>query len=115
MKNATVKYLKAKIKAVKEVSDEHFNAVVYSTQMAKESADKRLDGMNEFRSSLKDQQATFVPRAEYEAQACKLDTDIQDLKRFKAVHEGKATMASVYVAYIMAAISFIMSIIMHFI
>lgn len=29
--------------------------------------DRRLDGMNEFRDTLKDQAATFIPRSEYDA------------------------------------------------
>jgi hypothetical protein len=114
MKDSAVKYLKAKIKSVSKLSKERYNNIVKATDVAKESSDRRLDGMNEFRASLKDQNATFVPRSEYKVQTDKLDHDIQDLKEFKAMHEGKATMGSVYIAYILAALGVIVSVILHF-
>ena len=115
MKNRTVKYLKAKIKSVAKLSKERYKNIIKATDVAKESSDRRLDGMNEFRASLKDQNSTFVPRAEYKAQTDKLDHDIQDLKEFKAMHEGKATMGSVYIAYIIAVLGILLSIIKFFI
>ena len=44
--------------------EQRFRAQEEAVSKAEHSTEKRLEGMNEFRSQLKDQQATFVTRAE---------------------------------------------------
>ena len=63
---------------------------------------KRLEGMNEFRDALKDQNATFISREAYEAKHCLLQAQVDDLRMSKAAIDAKASAASVYVGYAIA-------------
>ena len=86
-----------------------------STDLATSLLDKRLDTMNEFRQALKDQQATFVSRSEFEILHQRIIEDIRILREAKATTEGKASMASVYISYLIALIALAISIIRIFI
>lgn len=44
---------------------ERFESINRATTLARESMEKRLDGMNEFRDTLKDQASAFIPRSEF--------------------------------------------------
>lgn len=44
---------------------ERFDSINRATTLARESMEKRLDGMNDFRNTLKDQAAAFIPRSEF--------------------------------------------------
>jgi len=70
-----------------------------ATLVAKESMERRLEGMNEFRDALKDQNATFVTRTEYERSIC----DIRELRDSKNKLEGKADQKAVNLATLLAA------------
>ena len=82
-------YFEAKLEAVDKTMRE-----------ATESLNKRLEGMNEFRSALKDQNVTFLSRNEYFAQHEKLEADIRVLRESKAMLEGKASQQAVNVSTI---------------
>jgi len=93
-------YIEAKLEAVDR-----------QTQAAAQTMDKRLDGMNEFRETLRDQASKFVTRAELTIQIDRL-TDRQDeLRTFKNRLEGKASAISVYIAYAIAIIGIVLNII----
>jgi hypothetical protein len=115
MKNATVKYLKSKIKAVKSDSKLRYVSIEKATEIAKQTADKRLDGMNEFRDSLKDQNENFVRKTEYQSEILRLQDDVKILRESKSFLEGKASITSVYVSYLIALLALIISIIQIFI
>ena len=51
---------------LKEYFDAQIENVKQATELARESMEKRLDGMNEFRDTLKDQAGKFITRQEYE-------------------------------------------------
>ena len=102
-------YFEAKIAAIDKATCE-----------STESLNKRLEGMNEFRSALKDQNATFMPRTEYAIQHEKLsedlkaarnalDSDIRILRESKATLEGKASMTSVFVGYVLTVIALLIA------
>jgi chromatin segregation and condensation protein Rec8/ScpA/Scc1 (kleisin family) len=112
---ATVKYLLAKIKAVKDNSKLRYVSIEKATQIAKQSADKKLDAMNEFRDSLKDQNENFVRKAEYQGQMLRMTDDIKSLRESRSFLEGKASITSVYIAYSIALLSLVISIIQIFI
>jgi hypothetical protein len=93
------------IKALYNHIDLKIIAIEKSTTLAKESMERRLEGMNEFRDSLKDQSEKFVSASEYNIKISRIEEDIRLLRESKATLEGKASTTQVYIAYIIAAIS----------
>ena len=65
--DAQTKALDAALAAAKEAVQTALVAAEKATSKAETAADKRFDSVNEFRSQLADQAATFIPRAESEA------------------------------------------------
>jgi hypothetical protein len=95
-----------------------FNVKFDANQEAVDKAERRmeirLEGMNEFRLQLKDQAAAFLPRSEYSVAHDKLGADITDLRKTRDEMAGKANASSVYVAYALAGIGILISIIQMF-
>jgi len=60
--------------------DIRFYAVKEATDNARVAMEKRLDGMNEFRSALKDQAVQFVNKDEYAARGTQYGADIARLR-----------------------------------
>ncbi len=80
--------------------------------IAKDALEKRLEGMNEFRDTLKDQAANFITKAEYES----VRNDIRELREAKARLEGKADQFSVNIVMgisILGLLTSIISIVIH--
>ena len=75
--------------------------------LAREQLEKRLEGMNEFRQSLKDQNSTFVTKTEHSF----ICQDVRDLRENKARMEGKADQKSVMQVMIISIVSLFISII----
>lgn len=69
-----------------------------ATKLAHAGMEKRLEGMNEFRETLKDQAGKFVTRDELSAQLDKLEGLIKSLELSKAKLEGMASRTSFYIA-----------------
>lgn len=78
-----------------EVVDTQISAIEKATILAAGTMDKRLDGMNEFRSALKDAQNTFLTVDEYTRMHEKVLEDVKVLREDKARAEGKASIESV--------------------
>ena len=97
--------------SIKEYFDARINALEKATTVAANSLEKRLEGMNEFRSQLKDQQSTLMPRTEFNSLHTLIVNDIQDLKESRAELRGKASQKSVIVAYIISGISLVIAVI----
>ena len=95
---------------LKEYFDYKFETVVRATDIAYESMEKRLDGMNEFRDTLRDQAAKFVTRTELESTKERIDSDLRVLREFKSSLEGKASQQSVTIAYVMSGVGLLMGI-----
>jgi hypothetical protein len=87
--------------------DMRFKGVEDKTELAREAMEKRLDGMNEFRDTLSDQASRFVPRTEYND----LKDTVEGLTESRAELRGKASQNSVIAAYVIAAVSIIISVI----
>ena len=85
---------------LRDYVDMRFSDMDDRTELAREAMEKRLDGMNEFRDTLRDQASKFIPRTEYDI----LCDDVQKLKESRAEMRGKASQNSVIVAYIFAVI-----------
>jgi hypothetical protein len=95
--------------------DERFNEVSRATELAKEEVDRRLASMNEFRGALSDKDKLLITRAEYYIQHEKLSEEVKLLRTFKDEQYGKASQASVFIAYLISAISIVLAVIGFFI
>jgi len=109
------KHFNKRLKAIYKYIDVKIESIDRSTNLAADALEKRLESMNEFRNSLKDQQSKFVTREEYALMHERLVEDVKILREAKANFEGKASMASVYLSYVIAAIALAISIIRIFI
>jgi hypothetical protein len=91
--------------------EQRFRLMQEAVNKAEYAHEKRLEGMNEFRSQLKDQQLTFIERTQFNTEVRNLTEKISDLKRevdkAKNIKEG----GSIVWAYVIAGISLIMGII----
>ena len=86
-------------------------AIQESIKLAHSGMEKRLDGMNEFRSQLKDQAATFLSRDEYALMHDKVLEDIRDLRESRAELSGKASQNAVIGSYVLAVLGLIVSVV----
>ena len=93
--------------ALKELIEVKFDAIKEATSKALASNDKRLEGMNEFRNSLKDQEKTFATRIEHNLIIDRLG--IIDKKL--AFAEGKASQMSVFITMGIALVSLMIALI----
>ena len=95
------------IVTLKEYVEARLQGMDRATEMARLSMEKRLDAMNEFRDTLRDQAATLVPRSEHDL----LARQIEECRRVQAVQEGKASQLSVNLAYLISALSLAIAVI----
>ena len=82
-----------------------------ATNLAYTNLEKRLDAMNEFRQSLKDQNSTFLTQGEYHVWKKSVDEDIRVLRESKSEIAGKADQKQVNNTSTWAYIGLIFSII----
>jgi len=78
--------------------------------LARTNMERRLDGMNEFRDTLRDQASTFVGRRELSTVIERLDADIRSLRESRAELGGKASMSAVYLGYALALLAIAVSV-----
>ena len=81
--------------SLREYFDARLAAMERTTEVARLAMEKRLDGMNEFRESLKDQALRNVTKTEYDECIRRILVDIRDLQLFRAELAGKASQSSV--------------------
>jgi len=72
--------------------------------IARDQMEKRLDSMNEFRQSLRDQNTLFVTKEMHE----KVEEDIRELRTFKDEQSGKASQTQVYVVWLIAILGLVL-------
>jgi len=82
-----------------------------ATQLAYDSMNKRLEGMNEFRDQLKDQASRFITRDEFGIITNRLIEDIRELREGKARLEGKADQSSVNKAFTLSIIGLVVALV----
>ena len=95
---------------LREYFDARLAAVEKASTLAAATLEKRLEGMNEFRDTLKDQASRFVTRDELALQIKANREAINELRTFKDRLEGKASASSVYVTGALAIIGIITSV-----
>lgn len=97
--------------SLKDYFESKIRAIEKASAIRARALDKRLESMNEFRASLKDQSSKFITRDEINICLNKIDEDIDDLEKYRASLEGKANTSSVYIAYLIAFIGIVISVI----
>jgi hypothetical protein len=83
--------LAERLMALERMIKDRFEVADAAIALASRSMEKRLDGMNEFRESLRDQAARMVPKSEFDIVAGKIQEDIKILMKSRAELEGKAS------------------------
>jgi len=115
-------YLDMRIQHVEDIVNGRFISQEKAVNVARDAAEKRLDGMNEFRQTLTDQNKTFVAAAEFEAyktmvrqDLARLSTDINSLNLSRAEIAGKASQGQVIFSLIVSILGLIISLAKFFI
>lgn len=94
--------------SLKEHIEVRLCAIEHATATAAAAMEKRLDGMNEFRDTLKDQAGRFTTRDEVSLQLAPIRDSLNDLRTFKDQMEGKASASSVHIAWVLSIIGLIL-------
>lgn len=82
-----------------------------ATEVARQGTEKRLDSINELRQQLASQAGTFVTKESCDAKHGSIQKQVDSLRLDAAVLSGKASQSSVFIAYFVAAISILISVI----
>ena len=102
-------YVDTHIKAVFNHADLKYESLDKANKLAADLLDKRLESMNEFRNSLRDQANKFITRDEVNLMIKAIEADIRMLREAKANAEGKVSMTSVMIATIIVVVGLILS------
>lgn len=108
-------YLDRRLEDLEKRLCDRFEMQNTALDKAEQRMNERLEGMNEFRDAMKDQASTYVTEDIYSARHEALRESINDLKLSRAELKGKANQNAVVIAYIITAISIILSLINMFI
>jgi len=115
-------YLDTRIQHIEDMIDTKFDAQEKAVNVAYSASEKRLDGMNEFRKTLEDQNGTFVSNAELEVyktmirqDLLRISSEINSLNLSRAEIAGKASQGQVIFALIIGIASLVISLIKLFI
>ena len=108
--NRDLDNLKLHVDSIKIYTDAKLSGIEKAIDIARAELEKRLEGMNEFRLSLKEQQANFIYRTEFADRREQVDADIRTLREKQAIAEGKASMLSVVACGIVSVIALVASI-----
>lgn len=99
-----IEHTHEKLEDLERLIDHKFTNLSKTTESTAAAMEKRLEGMNEFRDTLKDQAGRFFTRDEHEAYRKVIDVEVRSLNEFRAELTGKASQASVNVTFVLAAI-----------
>ena len=108
-------YFDNKVVELQKYMDLKFDSIEKSTCLAQENLNLRLDSMNEFRNTMKDQAARFITREELSLMLDTMSKDIRHLLDAQAKQEGMATQKSVTIAYIISSTAIIIGVLQLFI
>ena len=94
---------------------EYFSSLLREEEKARLAAqyalEKRLDGMNEIRETMRDQASKFPTRDELVSSLRVIEADLRVLRDFKSTLEGKASQSAVNMSLIIAGIGILFSIV----
>jgi hypothetical protein len=107
-------YLEMRFSEINRRFDENEKA----TTLARTQMETRLEGMNEFRETLRDQAGRFVTRAELDLVCTNMtekaegrETRIRSLEESRAELHGKASQSQMYGAYALSALAILVGVI----
>ena len=104
------KQIEAEFVTLRDYIDTRLDAIDREKEVAYRAMEKRLDGMNEFRDTLKDQGGTFLTKNEYCVFKESVEKDLRVLRESRAELSGKASQLSVNITLLLAIIGLILSI-----
>jgi uncharacterized protein YicC (UPF0701 family) len=111
---ALEKFLLTRIEALEKMAKIANDSIEKAVSVAHNAMNERLNTMNEFRDSLRDQNTLFITKVEHQALCDRIDrqeTEIRGLRESRAELNGKASQGSVDTARTMALIGVAVSII----
>ena len=100
---------------LRDYIDIRFDALQIAIEKAERTMNTRLEGMNEFRETLKDQSARFVTRDELSAMLGPIGLDLRGVRDFMTSHEGKASQTSLYITTAIALVGLFTGVIALFV
>jgi len=102
---------------LKAYVDMRFTALIESITDTRRAMEYRLEGMNEFRDSLRDQTIQYVPKTECAVQVRqlreegqRLSESLRSLELTRAAVAGKASRTEVLISWIISACGLLVSI-----
>ena len=96
--------------SIKEHFEARITALEKATVVASSAMEKRLEGMNEFRDTLKDQASRFVTRDELALQMKPVTDTLQEFRTFMDRLQGKADAKAVYITFVFALIGVVLGV-----
>ena len=102
--------IEAEFVTLRDYIDTRLSAIDKEKEVAYRAMEKRLDGMNEFHDTLKDQSSTFLTKNEYCNFKDSVEKDLRMLRESRAELAGKASQLSVNITLLIAVIGLILSI-----
>jgi predicted nuclease with TOPRIM domain len=97
--------------SLREYLESRIAAVEKGIEVANRSMQERLQGMNEFRDTLKDQAGRFVTRDELDSKMNNVNEQLKGLQYFKAQLEGKASQTQANIILLISIVSLAVSIV----
>lgn len=107
-------YLERRITDSEKNFETRIQALEKATTLAAMGMEKRLEGMNEFRASLKDQAATFATNTAVDMRLDTVKADVRIIQNWIAEQKGKASLTSVIIFGFIAVVSFILTVLKFF-
>lgn len=108
-------YIESRLKDQEKHMNARIDGIEKAIELAAQNLDARLESMNEFRDSLKDQTMTFISRTEFEKTMTGISENHNDrlrtLELSRAELQGKASQGAVNVSLVVAVMSAIISIV----
>lgn len=102
--------LDPELRSMHELFATKMEAVEKAVAVASKSLDVRLESMNEFRDTLRDQASRFVTRTELEKESERTESDLRILRESRADLAGKASQRSVSTAAGVAVFALLISV-----
>jgi hypothetical protein len=81
--------------SLREYFEDKFLTFEKSRDIALTALDKRLDNMNEIKGAMKDQQATFITRTEFQAKIDLLNSKLEGIQKLVYIGMGAVLVLQV--------------------
>ena len=93
---------------LRDYFESQLEAYQRAVEIATRTLDKRLDGMNEFRDTLRDQASRFVTRDEVNLLLAPMKGQLTELRTFMDRMSGKADIKAVYLGYALSLLGLVL-------